>query len=429
MVERPEDRHRPRPAHATILHVDMDAFYAAVELLVDPSLAGRPVIVGGAGNRGVVASCSYEARGYGIHSAMPSTQARRLCPAAVFVPGHYDLYADYSRRLHAIFAEITPLVEGIALDEAFLDVTGARRLLGTGPEIATLVRRRISDELLLAASVGVAPSKLLAKLASKAAKPRATRQGPRPGPGVVVVEPGGELAFLHPLPVHALWGVGPATRDRLDRFGVRTIGDLAQVPVDSLVRALGKAQGRHLHDLSWGIDERPVEPDRAVKSIGHEETYARDLHDHEALTAEAVRLADSVASRLRKAGVAGRTVTIKVRFHDFATITRSQTLPTAVDTGPAIARAASALLAAVDPTSGVRLFGVSLSNLDAGGARQLSLDDVEGPGWQEASTAVDAVRRRFGDRSLGPAALVGEGGLRVKRQGDAQWGPTGRTDR
>jgi DNA polymerase-4 len=407
----------------SILHVDMDAFYASVEVRVDPALEGRPVIVGGSGARGVVASCSYEARAFGIHSAMPSVRARRLCPSAVFVSGHYDLYADYSRRLHEIFEAATPVVEGIALDEAFLDVSGARRLLGSGPEIAAAVRARISDELHLGASVGVAPSKLLAKLASKAAKPAASHAGVVPGAGVVVVEPGEELAFLHPLPVQALWGVGPATYRRLERFGVRTVGELAEVPVDSLVSALGASLGRHLHDLSWARDDRPVEPVQGVKSVSHEETYARDLHDRGALAAEAVRLGDAVASRLRRAGLAGRTVTIKVRFHDFATITRSQTFADPLDTGPAIAQAASALLAGVDPTAGVRLFGVSVSSLDQGGARQLSLDDAGNPGWAEASGAVDEVRRRFGDDAVGPASLVGDRGLRVKRQGDTQWGP------
>jgi DNA polymerase-4 len=413
----------------TILHVDMDAFYASVEVLVDPSLAGRPVIVGGAGARGVVASCSYEARAYGIHSAMPSSRARRLCPEAVFVAGHYDLYADYSARLHALFQATTPLVEGIALDEAFLDVTGARRLLGDGHSIAVGLRTEINADMGLAASVGVAASKLLAKLASKAAKPVASRDGPRPGAGVVVIEPGQELAFLHPLPVQALSGVGPATYRRLERFGVRTVGDLAAIPPDTLVAALGTALGRHLHDLAWGRDDRPVEPARPVKSVGHEETYPRDLHDHGALAAEAVRLGDAVASRLHRAGLAGRTVTIKVRYQDFATITRSQTLSQPVDSASEIIGAASALLDGVALLSGVRLFGVSVSNLEPGGAKQLTLDDAVKPGWSGASGAIDAVRERFGDAALGPAALIEGGRLRVKRQGDRQWGPGGRTDR
>ena len=401
----------------------MDAFYASVEVLHDPALSGRPVIVGGTGDRGVVASCSYEARVYGVHSAMPSTRARRLCPHAVFLAGRYDLYSDYSRRIHEVFRSFTPLVEGIALDEAFLDVSGARRLFGEPPVIASAIRARIHDDLGLTASVGVATSKFVAKLASEAAKPRADRRGTRAGQGIVVVAPGEELAFLHPLPVQSLWGVGPATRQRLERFGVRTIGDLAALPEATLVTALGAAVGRHLHQLAWAHDDRAVEPDQQAKSIGHEETYARDHHELATLHREAVRLADSVASRLRKHELAGRTVNIKVRFHDFRTITRSRTVPAAVDSGPDIARVASGLLEHVDPSPGVRLFVVSVSNLIDQRTRQLALDEVDGSG--RVTAAVDRIRGRFGERAVGPATLVDDTGLRVKRQGDTQWGPPG----
>jgi DNA polymerase-4 len=422
-----------------ILHVDMDAFYAAVEVLADPSLAGRPVIVGGEGRRGVVASCSYEARSYGVRSAMPSVQARRLCPGAVFVPGRYDLYQEHSRGLHAVLTSFTPLVEGIALDEAFLDVRGARRLLGTGPEIAAAIRARVHADTGLWCSVGVAASKFLAKLASEAAKPRAGPPGapPVPGPGVKVIAPGEELAFLHPLPVGALWGVGPATRRRLDRFGIRTVGDLAAMPVATVVGALGEAQGRHLHALAWARDDRAVEPNRAVKSVGHEETYASDHHSLVTLHDEALRLSDAVATRLRAATTAGRTVTLKVRFADFQTITRSRTVPSPIDTGPAVARVARELLAGVDPSPGVRLLGVSVSNLVPRPAEQLRLDgggDGDGAGAASPTTAegaepavaraVDEVRRRFGDGAVGPATLLrGGDGLAVKRRGDQQWGP------
>jgi DNA polymerase-4 len=437
------------PDGASILHVDMDAFYAAVEVLHDPSLAGRPLIVGGAGRRGVVAAASYEARAYGVRSAMPSTQARRLCPHAVFVSGRYDRYTSYSERIHQIFAAFTPLVEGIALDEAFLDVSGSRRLFGTGPEIGTEIRRRVRAELGLSASVGVAASKFVAKLASEDAKPRASLAGVIPGRGVVVVPPGSELAFLHPKPVEALWGVGPATSTRLRRLGVATIGDLAGVPLETLELAIGSANGRHLHQLARGRDDRQVEADRELKSVGHEETYAHDKDDRDELHREIVRMADAVASRLRAAGVAGRTVTLKVRFGDFVTITRSQTVSSPVDTGTALTRVGSALLDQVDVRPGVRLLGISASNLSRGAARQLSLDleSAGGPdsdagpvdsepglgesavadlAWEEATRAVDQVRKRFGDRSVGPAVLLGEGGLRVKRQGDTQWGPPGR---
>ncbi|MDQ1397452.1 MAG: polymerase [Acidimicrobiaceae bacterium] len=406
----------------------MDAFFVAVEVRHDPSLAGKPVIVGGSGDRGVVASCSYEARAYGIHSAMPSTRARRLCPQAIFVHGHYDSYSEYSARIHEIFHAFTPVVEGIALDEAFLDVSGARRLFGTGPEIAWAIRRRLAEELGLSASVGVATSKLIAKLASEAAKPTASLKGPQPGLGVKLVPPGEELAFLHPLPVRALWGVGPATGERLRRFGVVTVGDLADVPVDALVGALGSAAGRHLHALSWARDERPVVAESRTKSVGHEETYAHDVDERDHLHREVVRMADAVGSRLRKAGLTGRTVTLKVRYHDFATITRSHTVATSIDTGPDIARVAAGLLDAVELGAGVRLLGVSLSNLIEGQEAQLSFDDLAGgapPGGVHATRAVDAVRERFGEASVGPAALVDGGGLRVKRRGEQQWGPGG----
>ena len=409
-----------------ILHVDLDAFYASVEVLVDPSLAGKPLIVGGTGARGVVASASYEARAYGVRSAMPTGQARRLCPQAVFVPGRYGLYSEYSQRLHAVFKSVTPLVEGIALDEAFLDVAGARRLLGSPVEIAWTLRRRVHEELGLWVSVGVASVKMVAKLASEAAKPRASRAGVQPGAGVFVVPEGGELDFLWPQPARALWGVGPATYRRLERFGVATIGDLARLPVETVVGAVGEAVGRHLHDLAWARDPRRVEPERDSKSIGHEETYAVDHHDRATLAVEVVRLADGVAARLRSAGLAGRTVTLKIRFADFRTITRSRTVKAPLADGPGVAKVAQALLADVDPAPGVRLLGVSASNLVEGPATQLALVDagLGGDGIRVAQ-AVEDVRRRYGEAAVGPAALLARGapGLRLRRMGDQQWGP------
>jgi DNA polymerase-4 len=409
-----------------ILHVDMDAFFAAVEVQADTTLAGRPVVVGGTGGRGVVASCSYEARSYGIRSAMPSARARRLCPHAVFLPGRYALYEQYSRRLHAILSSFTPLVEGIALDEAFLDVTGSRRLWGPAPEIARAVRHRIAEEMGLGASVGVATSKLLAKLATGRAKPVAGPPGhpPAPGRGVWEVPPGDELAFLHPLPVRALWGVGPATQRKLDRFGVATVGDLAAVPRESLVGALGDAVGRQLHGLAWARDDRPVEPARAVRSIGHEQTYASDHYTPAALRAEVVRLADAVSGRVRAAGLAGRTVTLKVRFASFDTITRSRTAREPVESGAAVTRLALDLLEGVDPSPGVRLLGVSISGLCPRPAEQLRLGEADAGAADTVSRAVDDVRRRFGDAAVGPATLLdGADGLAVKRRGDRQWGP------
>jgi DNA polymerase IV len=409
----------------TILHVDMDAFYVAVEVRRRPELAGLPVVVGGTGPRGVVAAASYEARRYGIHSAMPSMRAQRLCPSAIFLPGDFASYEETSRAVHAVFRSFTPLVEGIALDEAFLDVSGATRLFGDGATIAATIRRRISDELALVCSVGVAPTKLVAKLASKAAKPKAGPEGIQPGPGVVVVAPGEELAFLHPLPVQALWGVGPATLERLRRLGVATVGDLAGIPESTLVHTLGKANGRHLHLLSIGVDERAVEPDRPVKSISHEQTFARDVDDAAELALEVVRMADAVGSRLRAQGLAGRTVTLKVRFGSFATITRSATGPEGLDGGPAIAAVARGLLDTVDPAPGVRLLGVAVSGLAPAVGEQLSLVDGDGGGggWGTATRAVDDVRQRFGPTAIGPASLVGRDGLKLTRRGRQQWGP------
>ena len=407
----------------TILHVDMDAFFVSVELLRRQELRGRPVVVGGTGARGVVAAASYEARAYGVFSAMPSAQARKLCPQAVFLPGDHAHYGEVSGRVMDIFRSRTPLVEPISLDEAFLDVTGARRLLGDGAAIGRALRREVEEREGLTCSVGVAATKMVAKLASESAKPRASPSGPQPGEGVRVVGPGDEVAFLRPLPARALWGVGPATLARLERLGVRTVGDIADLPEAALVGALGQANGRHLSLLSRGVDPRPVEPDQKLKSIGHEETFAHDHHDADTLGREAVRMADTVAWRLRRGGLVARTVTIKVRFGDFRTITRSTTLPAPVDDGPVVAHHALALLAGVDPAPGVRLLGVTVSGLLEGAGQQLSFEDAGGASWHQASGAVDAIRERFGTGAIGPAAAVGRDGLRVKRRGDGQWGP------
>jgi DNA polymerase IV len=381
-----------------ILHVDLDAFYASVEVLDNPSLRGKPVLVGGTGPRGVVAAASYEARRFGVHSAMPMGRARRLCPQAIVLPPRFDVYGAKSRAVHEIFATFTPIIEPIALDEAFLDVTGAQRVLGTGAEIGEAIRAKVRADTGLTASVGVAPNKLLAKLASDDAKPD----------GMLVVEPGGELAFLHPHPVGRLWGVGPATLARLERFGVETIGDLAAVPEPSLVEALGKAHGHHLHELACGRDDRPVEPDRETKSIGQEETFPRDVADREVLGREVRRMAERVGTRLRDHGLAGRTVTLKVRFPDFRTITRSATLPEPFAVSAEIARLALGLLEKIDTAGGIRLLGVTVSNLTAGVTHQPSLfgDEPAAAAGEAMQSAIDAVRARFGSDALGPAAAV-----------------------
>jgi DNA polymerase-4 len=416
-----------------ILHVDMDAFYVSVELLRRPELRGRPVVVGGGGPRGVVAAASYEARRYGVQSAMPSSVARRRCPDAVFLPGDHDRYAEVSTQVHEIFARFTPLVEPLALDEAFLDVTGVRRSRGDAAAIADAIRRSVHEELGLTCSVGVAPNKFLAKLASVAAKPVARPSGVEPGPGVVEVREGEELAFLHPLPVSRMWGVGPATLEKLRGLGVHTVGDLAELGEPTLVTALGRANGAHLSRLARGLDDRPVEPHRAPKSIGHEETFATDRHTHAELDRELVRLADGVAARLRRAGVGARTLTLKVRFVGFHTITRSSTGADPVDTTEAILRTLRPLLAQIDPTPGVRLLGVSGSQL-APPAEQLRLldDDLGAPAPAAdparrgaVTAALDSIRERFGAAAIGPASTVEQGRLRVVRPGAQQWGPDG----
>jgi len=425
-----------------ILHVDMDAFFASVEVLDDPTLVGRPVIVGGSGGRGVVAACTYEARMFGVHSAMPSSVARRLCPDAVFVDGRHHRYGEESAKLHRILETVTPLVEGISIDEAFLDVTGSVRLLGPGPVIARDIRARVADELHLTCSVGVASSKLLAKLASKAAKPKADRSGIRPGAGIVVIEPGRELEFLHPLPIEALWGVGPVSARRLKGLGIMTVGDLASLPAGSLERQLGKAQGSHLAELCRGVDDRPVVPDQKAKSIGHEETFPSDLWDPVVIQGHLTRIVDAAASHLRGSGLGARTITVKIKFGDFTMITRSHSMITPIDSAPSIGAIASALLESVDVSKGMRLLGVSLSGFGAtGGNEQLSWD-LGGDGaadtrmmrageeaerlqqsWGGISAAVDSIRARYGHASVGSASMVGADGLRVRQRGDAPWGP------
>jgi DNA polymerase-4 len=431
----------PGIERCTVLHLDMDAFFAAVEVLDDPSLAGKPVIVGGSGTRGVVASCTYEARAYGIRSAMPSVEARRRCPSALFLPGRFWRYAEVSKQLHEVLTTVTPVVEPISLDEAFLDVSGATRLLGNPLDIAWHLRGAVRQTLELDCSVGVARTKFLAKLASEAAKPIATPRGPRPGRGVVAVVPDDEIAFLHPLPVRALWGVGPATAQRLAALGLSTVGEVAAVPEDTLRRALGDAHGAHLAALARGEDDRVVVADRDAKSVGHEETFATDFHDQDSLHREVVRMADAVAARLGEAGLRGRTVTVKIRFGTRATITRSQTLASPTASARAIRALAAALLEAVDVGPGVRLLGVSVSGFGPGpAAHQLVFAELGEQGsdgdptsatprsadaaWDEVEAAVAAVRARYGDDALAPAALLGRRGLAVKRRGDTQWGPS-----
>jgi len=326
----------PQLGAANVLHVDMDAFFAAAEVLRRPELAGRPVIVGGTGDRGVVAAASYEARRFGVASAMPTRRARSLCPGGVFLPADHDYYRGLSGRIMELFGRYTPLVEALSLDEAFLDVTGARRLFGAPAEIAGRIRAELARAEGLTCSVGVASNKLLAKLASEQAKPHAAPGGVRPGRGVVVVEPSEALVFLHRLPVRSLPGVGPATRRRLRDLGVGTVGELAALPADTLTDAFGTAQGRRLAELAAAHDPRPVVAWRAPKSLSSEVTFPRDISDRSALQAEALRQADALASRLREAGCTAGTIVLKLRFGDFRTLTRSRPMRNSAWIGPSL---------------------------------------------------------------------------------------------
>ena len=385
---------RERPSEP-ILHVDMDAFYASVETRKDPSLAGKPVVVGGSGTRGVVMSASYEARRYGVHSAMPAARARRLCPEAVFVPPDFASYRAYATRLREVLLSFTPMVEPLSLDEAFLDVGGATSLFGEPAAIAERIRERVQGELELSCSVGVAPNKFLAKLASAAAKPDGTTVVPRDG----------VLDFLHPLPVRALWGVGERTHETLERLGVRTVGELAEVSRRVLERTLGEAAANHLADLATGTDLREVVPYEAPKSVSHEETFDHDLDADEDMLRELLRLSFRVAARLRGEGYRARTVTIKVRLASFTTLTRSRTLPDPTDVGHELHRIASDLFTGLPGARRrIRLLGVAATGLVPSGAEQLAL--VRAGRWEDAERALDRIERRFGSGAAVPAALL-----------------------
>jgi len=408
-----------------IAHVDMDAFFVSVELRRRPELRGQPVVVGGTGRRGVVAAASYEARRFGVRSAMPSAVAKRRCAHAVFLPGDHALYSEVSAEVRAIFDRYTPLVEPLSLDEAFLDLTGAVGLFGPAPEIAASIRADVRAELDLDCSVGVAPNKFLAKLASVEAKPIAHAGGIDPGPGVVVVADGDEQAFLDPLPVERIWGVGPVTLDKLHRIGVRSVADLRRVDERSLAATLGAAQAHHLAALAVGADDRPVEIDREAKSISHEETYAENRTTAEEMRTALVRLADAVAARMRAGGVGARTLSVKVRFDDgFHTITRSTTTREATDQAATIVSLLQPILDAIDPSPGVRLLGVAGSNLGPV-FHQLTLDEAadDAPVHGATEAALDEIRQRYGADAIGPASAVQRGRVRNVQRGGQQWGP------
>ncbi|MFJ6168902.1 DNA polymerase IV [Micromonospora orduensis] len=382
-----------------ILHVDMDAFFAAVEVRRRPELRGRPVIVGGIGPRGVVSSASYEARRYGVRSAMPTSRARARCPHAVYLAPDFTAYTEASRAVMQIFRDVTPLVEPLSLDEAFLDVAGARRLFGSPATIARLIRSRVADEQGLTCSVGVAPSKFVAKLGSTRAKPD----------GLLVVPPGQVLDFLHPLPVDALWGVGERAAETLRRLGLATVGDLAEAPPGMLRRAVGAAAAAHLHELAWGRDPRRVSPEHVDKSIGAEVTFDADVADPLEIRRALLALSAKVGVRLRGSGQVGRTVTLKVRLADFRTVNRSRTLGVATDTAREMFDTVWALYTTLDPGERIRLVGVRVEGLAPaqGAPRQLTLGTPE-RGWREAEAAADAAAARFGRSVIGPASLMGD---------------------
>jgi len=389
----------PDDTGCRILHVDMDAFFASVAVRDQPELAGKPVIVGAVGGRGVVLSATYEARKFGVRSAMPVSRAQRLCPQAIFVPPRHEVYGAVSREIMALFRGVTPEVEPLSLDEAFLDVSGAIRRLGRPAAIARHIRAGVHGQYGLTCSVGVATTKFIAKLASTISKPD----------GLRVVPAAKVLDFLHPLPVAALWGVGERTEAVLARFGLRTVGDIARTPLDTLQRELGSAGGAHLYALAWGRDPRPVLSRLPDKSIGAEETFASDVADPVVIRRELLRLSERTAQGLRSGGYVARTVVVKLRLATFKTITRSRTLPEPTDVAQKIYATACALYAGSGLDSGarLRLVGVRAAGLRPAGmaATQLALGE-EPPAWRDAEQAVDKIAGRFGTGAVRPAALI-----------------------
>jgi DNA polymerase IV len=395
-------------SRATVLHVDMDAFFASVELLDHPELVHRPVIIGHESGRSIVSSANYPARRFGIRSAMSVAQALRLCPHAVVLHPHYAKYRDASAEVMRIFRDVTPIVEPLSIDEAFLDVAGAVRLFGPPAVIARDLRARVRRETGLTCSIGAGATKFIAKLASTRSKPD----------GLLVVPPEATLDFLHPLPIGALWGVGPATREALERRGIRLVRDLAETPRAVLEGWVGPAAGAKLHDLAWGRDARHVSTGRTEKSIGHENTFGADIRDPEALKRELLEQADRVAVRLRQGGYRARTVSLKVRFADFTTITRSHTLPEATDLARRIHEETVALLDAADLRGrAVRLLGTRGEQLVRAADEGLALwSDQEQ--WRGAETAADRAVLRFGRGAVRPAALLDRPGDRERLADD-----------
>lgn len=375
----------------------MDAFFASVELLDRPDVIGKPAVVAHDSVRSVVTSATYEARALGIRSAMPLSAAKRICPDVVVLPPHFEKYRHFSKQVMDIFRDFTPLVEQLSIDEAFLDVSGARKLLGEPEDIARQIRQRILAETGLTCSVGVASTKFVAKLASTASKPN----------GLKVITPEETLAFLHALPVSALWGVGKKTAEVLRKRGLHTVADVANSPESSLIAALGEASGHHLYELSWGRDPRKVVTERVEKSIGKERTFGQDITDPKQLTAALLEQADNVGAQLRASDIEARTIGLKVTFSDFESITRSKTLLEPTSVGREIYRTAVELLEGLKVGGrAVRLIGVRAASLAPAGASMLSLWEDEEDSWRDAEIVMDSVAEKFGPSSIRPASLL-----------------------
>ena len=388
-----------RMTESTILHVDMDAFFASVEERDNPALKGKAVVVG-TGVRGVVSAANYEARKFGIHAAMPVGRAKRLAPHAIFVPPNMSRYSEVSSHIMEIFRSVTPLVEPLSLDEAFLDVTGAKRLLGDGREIAKQIRAKVEASEGITCSVGIATTKFIAKLASGRCKPN----------GMLEIAEDRVLEFLHPLPVNAIWGVGPKTNEELQKLGLRTVADIANTPRQTLIRALGEAAGASLYELSWGRDYRDVEPEEIDKSISAAETFDSDTEDQEIVLRELLRLTEKATYRMREKDFSARTISIKVRFADFKTISRSKTVPLAISATHEVFEVVKTLFLGLKlDRARIRLVGVSLDGLEDGidASEQLVLGERE-KGWRQATAAIDKASARFGQGSVRPARLLDE---------------------
>ena len=414
---------------ATILHVDMDSFFASAEILRRRELAGKPVVVGGTGSRGVVASASYEARYYGVRSAMPSLRARQLCPHAVFLPGDHDYYVQVWKRIEEVLRSFTPLVESISCDEAFLDVEGSQLRFGPPIGIAHRIRSDVFAREALTCSVGVASNKLLAKLASRLAKPRPRSDGPEAGKGVVLIDPARELEFIHAMPVKHLWGVGASTLRKLETLRVRQVAELAALPLTELIETFGKAHGQHLYQLARAIDESPVVPLQSPKSMSSEVTFASDVTSEQDLLKDVLRQAEALSRRLRKAGCTARVVVLKLRHPNFRTVTRSRTLERPSSHGATLAGAAKELLreylseqkSTFSGFSGFRLLGVGVSGLSFDAPTQLTLGAPE-LADETLDKALDEIRSRYGENAVAPATLYEPASLTSGQS--SRWGPS-----